>query len=113
MSMNMENSVIENNRSSMKSGLEEGFKQEPPSVRSVIDGAILGMLMTELEKDLDGTPLPLSVGQQFGKWKVISLKYHNPRGDEPYLLLRCECGSLKTRPQLIIVSGQSTSCGCS
>jgi hypothetical protein len=53
-----------------------------------------------------------SLGQRFGKWKVRSLRYYGPKTTEPHFLLRCECGSIQARPQSLITSGKSTSCGC-
>ncbi len=54
----------------------------------------------------------IKLGQKFGKWKVYALKYYNPNCDEPYFLVRCDCGSIKARAQSQVLSGQSTSCGC-
>jgi hypothetical protein len=111
------------------------------TVRSVADAAILNTLLAALSSDSDHpqqdnalasypdlsqwidfqplaqTPssekqMSVALGQRFGKWKIISLGYENPSCKEPHFLLRCDCGSVKVRPQALVISGQSKSCGC-
>ncbi len=56
--------------------------------------------------------IPLRNGQRIGKWKIFSLKYHHSSAKEPYLLVRCDCGVVKAKPQSMIQTGASKSCGC-
>jgi hypothetical protein len=58
------------------------------------------------------TLTPVQLGQRFGNWKILSLDYGNPSCKESHFLLRCDCGAVKAKPQSLILSGQSKSCGC-
>jgi hypothetical protein len=119
---------------------EETTKQlfnSPPAssplnaVRAVTDAAILNTFLTALaatnleeevvahsKNSLASTHTSqensgINLGQRFGKWRILSLKYHVHNSNEYQLLLRCDCGKIQPKPPIFITSARSTSCGCS
>lgn len=69
----------------------------------------------------------IKLGQAIGNWKVIALNYYHPSCNEPYLLLRCQCGKIQPMAKKFVVDqmlvrqsgddpslvSQMSSCGCS
>jgi hypothetical protein len=53
--------------------------------------------------------LPISPGDVYGRWTVISLDGNSPRGK---WLCRCECGSEGKIEARFLQNGHSKSCGC-
>lgn len=51
------------------------------------------------------------VGQQFGRWTVISREPNTKQGWSTWLC-HCECGNKKTLVGTVLTQGKSRSCGC-
>lgn len=51
------------------------------------------------------------VGQQFGRWKVLSFSGRSKHGSRLYLC-RCDCGEKRIIPSKNLRKGTSKSCGC-
>ncbi len=59
-----------------------------------------------------GRPVIDRTGQQFGRWRVISLDPKRSAGKEARWLCRCTCGILRVVGVQNLIGGRSVSCGC-
>lgn len=57
--------------------------------------------------------LKIETGHRFGRFVVVEEATPNDKFKRRNMLVRCDCGTVKTVHLTALVSGKSTSCGCS
>ena len=95
-----------------KSKVSNRLKSVAPSGKGEVKNSTKEVMNTLEPETETETQIVARIGQQIGKWRILSLKYQNPSCKEPYFLLRCECGTIRAVKQSDVTSGQSASCGC-